>query len=156
MDKNSIVETGIETFTNQWNEVRRENGISQLVPNRGYKFTRLIDGQGTTVAFISNTSGEIFKPASNIARSVGSRACIVTSDGSYNPSALSECVSEDFTGIQHYKRGRKLGQTAEALARDVIATEIVSEIVGEIDGGVEEFNSQTAGYYDLITNSNKS
>lgn len=123
------METAIQAYADNLNIMRRnrDENASLVTVNRGYKYTRL-EANGQTLAFIGNDSGDIYKPASNAARASGVR-------GNINNEDPFEAFNEDYTGIQHRKRGPKPRNT------DVEGS---TETVGEVEVSNETTETASA------------
>lgn len=125
-EMNENVETTIGIFVINLNQQRATNGLSPVARNRGYKYSRLIEdhtnGQSeNTIAFVDNQTGDIYKPASNVARAQGIRGSIFDS----NPFAS---FTDDCAGIQHFKRGPKPKvNSVESTTETVLEIEVSSD-----------------------------
>lgn len=121
------MEREINEFVNDFNRIRTENNLRPVLVRRGHKYTRLIDvyeyhENETTVAFIGNEDGNIYKPASNRIRANGVRGNITNIDQRFN-AFTPGCAS-----VIHFKRGRPPKQQAPLAVNEEPTT--VPETVG--------------------------
>lgn len=119
---------GFNDFVEELNRNRQSHNQSQVTVVEGYKFDRLIDSDNRTIAFI-DVEGNIFKPASNVARAEGVRGNV------YQEDPFS-CFTDNFSQIQHYQRGPKPKTTSvdperEVSLDDLPETEMPSDVVAE-------------------------
>ena len=115
------IQAEIQAFAITLNAVRVNNGLVPLNINRGYKFTRLIEDNTNaqnedTIVFIDNNNGDVYKPASNVARAKGVRGSVFNEN-------MFDFMTQDGSGVIHYKRGPKPKQSTEG------TTEVVGEVV---------------------------
>jgi len=102
-----IDETRIDEFVVEWNNARQDIGMSPVTSRRGYKYTRVLDNEGTTLGFVDNSTGDVLKAASNAAPATNHVRGSAT-----NPA--SDMLVDG--AIPHLKRGRRpRGETVEVV-----------------------------------------
>jgi len=93
-----LLASRIQQFASEWNLHRMANaGRSVSVQTGGYKYTRIVDAGGT-LAFIDNSTGDIFRTANNAAPS--------TSRVRGNVSSPARSILDANGNIPFLRRGR--------------------------------------------------